>query len=232
VAQLDGGQQRTLLTVINLLVAPAVEDGLLADPTAGFERPALSKTGWLDWPEEIIAKFEATHDVRTDARLALGLPLLTAQRLSNVVRMGKQHRKGGKIRITQQKTGTSLAIPEHPALTVLLDAVPQDRLTFLVGRGGAAFTPKALAKRFVIWCREAGVPPGYSIHGLRKAACRCLAEAGCTAPEIMAISGHKSMTEVQRYIDAVNQERMGERAIARTKSFPSSDSDFPKEKKA
>jgi hypothetical protein len=39
------------------------------------------------------------------------------------------------------------------------------------------------------------------------------------------------MTEVQRHTDAVNQERIGERAIARTKSFPIDDSDFPKERR-
>ena len=44
------GRQRNLRTTIRVLIAPAVDDGLIADPTEGFERPALSKTGWLDWP--------------------------------------------------------------------------------------------------------------------------------------------------------------------------------------
>jgi hypothetical protein len=32
----------------------------------------------------------------------------------------------------------------------------------------------------------------------------------------MAISGHKSLAEVERYTRAVEQERMAERAMART----------------
>jgi integrase len=105
------GAQRDRLTVIRALIAPGVEDGLMADPTAGFERPALSKTGWRDWPEELIAQYEAHHAIGTDARLALGLGLYTAQRRADVVRMGKQHVKDGWLSVTQQKTGTSLPIP-------------------------------------------------------------------------------------------------------------------------
>jgi integrase len=226
------GAQRTLRTVINVLIEPAIEDGLIADPTAGFERPALSKTGWRDWPEELIEQYEAHFPKGHDARTALDLGLYTGQRKSDVVRMGKQHRKLGKIAVTQQKTGTSLKIPEHPALTESLDLVPKDRLTFLVTSRGAPFTAGGFGMHFAKLCREAGIPPGYSFHGLRKACCRRLAEAGCSAPEVMAISGHKSMTEVQRYIDAVNRERLGEQAIARTNLSPIADPAFPKEQKA
>ena len=31
---------------------------------------------------------------------------------------------------------------------------------------------------------------------------------GCTAPEIMSVSGHRSLAEVQRYIDAANRRTM------------------------
>jgi integrase len=37
------------------------------------------------------------------------------------------------------------------------------------------------------------------MHGLRKAAARPLAEAGCTTHEIAAITGHKTLSEVERY---------------------------------
>jgi integrase len=53
-------------------------------------------------------------------------------------------------------------------------------------------------------------------HGLRKAACRRLAEAGCSANEIAAISGHATLKEVARYTAAVDQARMARNAMART----------------
>jgi len=46
-----------------------------------------------------------------------------------------------------------------------------------------------------------------SAHGLRKAAARRLAEAGCTEHEIAAITGHASLREVQRYTKAADQKR-------------------------
>ena len=51
--------------------------------------------------------------------------------------------------------------------------------------------------------------------GLRKAACRRLAEAGCSANEIAAISGHATLKEVARYTKAVDQARMARNAMAR-----------------
>ena len=52
-------------------------------------------------------------------------------------------------------------------------------------------------------------------HGLREACCRRLAELGCTIPQIMAISGHKSLAEVERYIKAASQKLLAHQAIAR-----------------
>jgi integrase len=53
-------------------------------------------------------------------------------------------------------------------------------------------------------------------HGLRKTACRRLAEAGCSANEIMAISGHATMKELIRYTKAADQARLARNAMART----------------
>jgi integrase len=70
-------------------------------------------------------------------------------------------------------------------------------------------------------CNEAGLPKGTSAHGLRKAACR-LAEAGCSANVIAAISGHATLREVQRYTAAADQARMARSAIdTMVAAFPS-----------
>ncbi|GAD11270.1 hypothetical protein GFGA_1c0180 [Gluconobacter frateurii NBRC 103465] len=50
-----------------------------------------------------------------------------------------------------------------------------------------------------------GLPPGCSPHGLRKAAARRLAEAGCTTHQIAAITEHRSLAEVARYTQAAKQ---------------------------
>ena len=58
--------------------------------------------------------------------------------------------------------------------------------------------------------------PNCSAHGLRKAAARRLAEAGCTAHEIGAITGHISLSELVRYTRAADQRRLAEAALAKT----------------
>ena len=98
-------------------------------------------------------------------------------------------------------------------MTLLLEVVPKERLTFLVNSKGAPFGLRSFSKHFWLWCREAGIPEGYTFHGLRKVACRRLAQAGCSAPEIMAISGHKSLAEVQHYIDAVIRSAWASRPL-------------------
>jgi integrase len=56
------------------------------------------------------------------------------------------------------------------------------------------------------------LPKHCSIHGLRKSASRRMAESEVTAHEIMSITGHKTLSEVQRYTDAVDRERLAEQA--------------------
>jgi hypothetical protein len=55
----------------------------------------------------------------------------------------------------------------------------------------------------------------HKLKSLRKAACRALAHAGCTAPEIMAVSGHSTLAQVQIYIEEVESERLASAAIGK-----------------
>ena len=103
----------------------------------------------------------------------------------------------------------------HPDLQAVLDVVPANQLTFLITRSGKPFTPSDFSEQFRAWCDEADLPKQCSAHGLRKAAWRRLAEAGCSANEIAAISGHASLREIERYTKAADQARMARNAMAR-----------------
>ena len=52
-----------------------------------------------------------------------------------------------------------------------------------------------------------------SLHGLRKSAARRLAEAGCSAKQIAAVTDHASLREVERYTLAADQERLARDAV-------------------
>jgi integrase len=151
----------------------------------------------------------------------LALLLYTAQRSSDVVRMGRQHVREALLCVTQQKTGTPLAIPVHPTLAAVIDATPSQHLAFLATEYGKPFSADGFGHWFRDRCNEAGLPKPCTAHGLRKAACRRLAEAGCSASIIASISGHKTLREVERYTKAADQARMAKAGIAATvTAFP------------
>jgi integrase len=98
------GVARILLTTIRALTTLALDDGLIAsDPAASIKRPKLQ--GEIRaWTDEEIAAYESFHPIGTPARLAFALALYTAQRASDLVRMGRQHIRNGAIEVRQQKT--------------------------------------------------------------------------------------------------------------------------------
>jgi hypothetical protein len=50
------------------------------------------------------------------------------------------------------------------------------------------------------------------MHCLRKGHCRQLAESGATPHEIKAHSGHRTLTEVARYTEGVDNKRLAAEA--------------------
>jgi integrase len=142
-----GGAAVTFLATVRALLRHAVAGGLREDdPTIGLRRPRTKSTGgWYSWSEDDIARFESHHPIGSRARLALALLLYTAQRRSDVIRMGRQHIRntddGPVIQVRQQKTAAPLEIPIHPELQVVIDGTPAEHLTFLVTRSGGPFNP-------------------------------------------------------------------------------------------
>jgi integrase len=211
-----------LLRLLRTLMAHAIDLGWRRDdPTAGVKRLRHRSEGFTTWEEEHIEAFLARYQPGSRAHLAFSLLLYTGQRRGDVVRMGRQHVRAGVLSIVQGKTGQEVSIPIHPNLRAALDALPRDNLTFIMSERGKPMTPEG----FTNWFRKLveGVvddqgkrllPDGLSPHGLRKATCRRLAEAGCSAHEIMAISGHQTLAEVTRYTVAANRVHLAERAVA------------------
>lgn len=211
-----------LLRLIRTLMAHAIDLGWRRDdPTASVKKLRHRTEGFATWEEDHIDAFLAHYELGSRAHLAFSLLLYTGQRRGDVVRMGRQHVRAGVLTLVQQKTGQEVSIPMHPNLRSVLDALPRDNLTFIMSERGKPMTPEG----FTNWFRKLveGVidedgkrllPDGLSPHGLRKATCRRLAEAGCSAHEIMAISGHQTLAEVTRYTVAANRVQLAERAVA------------------
>jgi integrase/predicted DNA-binding transcriptional regulator AlpA len=183
------------------------------DPTAGVK--GYKSKEIHTWSEDEISIFEKRWLEGTRERLTFALLLYTGQRGSDVYRMTWGDIVGGAIRVAQQKTAAKLAIPIHGALHRVLSLAKRDHASILVTSYGEQFSVKGFGQMVSAAIQEAGLPVRCKAHGLRKAAARRLAEAGCSASEIAAITGHKTLAEVERYTRAADQERLARQAIQR-----------------
>jgi integrase len=211
------GMANVTRAVLSKIMSYAIATGVRADnPFAGLERYRLGTHH--TWTDAEIAQFERRWRLGTRERLAFALLLYTGQRGGDVVKMVRNDIVDGRIRVSQDKarkgTTNELMIPIHPALARALKAGPvvgmQHIITDARGRPLRGLT-KLIAKAV----ERAGLPPHCKAHGLRKAALRRLAEAGSTTKEIAAMSGHRSLSEIERYTACADQARLAQSAVAK-----------------
>lgn len=186
--------------------------------------------GFKTWSEEDVIKYETRHPIGTKARLALDLYLYTGVRRSDVVKLGPQMERDGKLYFTETKGHARITkIHEIPILAPLrlsIEATAVGHLVYLVTRDGRPHSAKAFGGWFKRRCREAGVDPDLSAHGLRKlGAVRCV-EAGATEHQLMALFGWASTKQAAIYTRKANRARLEAEAATflegqnRNKSVP------------
>lgn len=210
-------QANALRNVLRQMFQFAFDHGWRTDnPVRDIKKLKYKKKPFPTWSEADIEAFEARWPLGTRARLALALLLYTGQRRSDVICMGPKSIHNGSIEVVQEKTEAHLFIPMHPQLLAAIEVGPCGEQAFLVTQTGKPF---ASGNAFYNWFKEcaikAGVQAKLGPHGLRKAAARRMAEAGCTPHQIASITGHQSLAEVERYTKGVRQRVVAEEAMQR-----------------
>ncbi len=197
-------------------------DWIKSNPARLTKAYKITGTGFHTWDEGEIAQFFNTHEPGTMAHRAVTLMLYTGAARVDAVKLGPMNLKGGRLEYRRQKTaktnGVLVSIPIHPDLAEVLADCPADR-PFLATVHGKSRTPGGLGNLVRKSCDKAGLPQ-CTPHGLRKACARRLAEAGATAHEIMAVTGHKTLAEVQRYTETAMREGLADSAHAKLLSRP------------
>lgn len=196
------------------LLTYAVDNGWRNDnPVAGI-RPY--KLGTLHtWSEEELAAFEAQWPLGTRERLAYSLLLFTGQRVGDVVRMRRSDISGGTIAVVQQKTGAELTLALHPTLLAALRAYPAKGIFLIGDKNGRPISAATLSRLLRVAARAADLAPRCVPHGLRKALMRRLAEHSASSKEIAAVSGHKTLGEIERYTKASDHRKLSASAMAK-----------------
>lgn len=169
------------------------------------------------WTEAQIS--HALAHLREDLRRVALLGLYTGQRRGDLISLTWAAYDGSSIRLRQAKTGVLLVLPVHPILKAELDAWKAERADSLMilttPRTGAWKDGNFLSHEMAKGLKKIDLPAGLNVHGLRKAAARRLAEAGCTVHEIASITGHRSLQMVQHYTTSADQQRLAGAAVAR-----------------
>ena len=181
------GSANDLLKKIRTLIKFAIDAGWRSDdPTLRIK--TFREQEFHTWTEDEIAQYEERWSVGSRQRTAFALHLYTGQRRADVARMAWTDVAGNAINVVQAKTGARLTIPLHPSLSEALRAWPRKHVVILTTAFNKPFSYAGYGNMMADAIAAAGLPDRCVLHGLRKAAARRLAEAGCTEKEIAAVT--------------------------------------------
>lgn len=205
---------------LRAIMEHAIDIGWIEVNPVGRRRPfKVAVDGYPTWPDDQIALFHKHWPRGAKQRVAFDLLLYLGQRTIDTVVMARNHiaKEDGRarIRVTQEKTGASGYIALHADLRATLDEGPLGGLYLIETAEGAPRTVKGFYNWLKAAAADAGCDPKLSPHGLRKAAATRLIDAGCSAAEAAAITMHRSLAELERYIKARDQKRLADAAIER-----------------
>lgn len=147
------------------------------------------------WADADVAAFEAVAPVYM--RLAIQLALWTGQRKGDLLRLSWSDFDGFNLRLTQSKTKARVLVPMGPLAEVLRSQVGSGAI--LRNSRGAAWTSDGFNTSWRKCCAKAGIT-SLTFHDLRGTAITRMALAGCTVPEIAAVTGH-SLKDVETILD-------------------------------
>jgi enterobacteria phage integrase len=198
--------------VLRMAYNVAVKEGLVEyNPFIGIR---AFKTGTHHtWTEGELRQFEQCWKIGTRQRLAYELLLCLDQRTGDTARMKRSDIENGELHVIQEKTGTALVLPVTQELVTAMRACPQNGFHLICQQNGRPLTTHGLASIMNRAIKKAGLPGRCVPHGLRKAAIRRMAEDGKSAKEIAAVSGHKTLREIERYTEAADQRLLARRAL-------------------
>ena len=195
VARVSGDREAdNRLSVVSAMITWAKDNGFLtANHVAGFKRLHRSDRSEMIWLPEHIEAFMGVASV--ELQRALILALHTGQRQGDLLRLTWSNYDATRALITlrQGKTNRRVGIPCTSALRRMLDSVEKTSAVILATKTGLPWKSRYFKAQWEATSRKAGIEDLH-FHDLRGTAVTMLAEAGCTTPQIAAITGHSLKT--------------------------------------
>ena len=209
------GRANPTRAALSQVMAYAIATGVRTDnPFSGLERYRLGTHH--TWTDAEIAQFERRWRLGTRERLAFALLLYTrATRRRRCEDGSQRHCQRSHTGVPGQGAQGHDKRADDPN-----PSCPRKGATgWPRGRNAAHHhrCPRSAAQGLTALIEKAvklaGLPAHCVAHGLRKAALRRLAEHGSTTKEIAAVSGHRSLSEIERYTARADQARLARSAV-------------------
>jgi enterobacteria phage integrase len=181
------------------------------DPSQGIERPKTNEI--RSWTEDELATFEAYWPIGTKQRTAFALMLFVGSARVDTHKLTWRQIDSRTVEYTRNKTNVDVTLKVHEALKAALAATPRTQVVIITTEFGQPFTVNGFSRFMRDAIHKAGLPLSCQPHGLRKSLGRRLAEIGASTQEIMAVLGHKTLEEAERYTRDADRKRAGNSAI-------------------
>jgi enterobacteria phage integrase len=198
---------------LRILIKHAIDKGWLKhDPSMGIKRPKGKEI--RAWTDAELAAFERRWPIGTKQRTAYALMLNMGTARVDTHRL-TWHQVDTDATYTRHKTGVAVEMAVAEELQKTLEATPRKHVTVINTEYGKPYTVDGFSRFMRDAITAAGLPLDCQPHGLRKTLGRLMADAGCTAHEIMAALGHNTLAEAERYTREADRRRGGKRAVVK-----------------
>jgi integrase len=196
-----GGHARNIMACLGSFMRWCVETGRRHDnPTKLVRQLPQSQSSRLVTDAEFSAVYEHAPPM---VRIAMTIGLRTAARPADILKLGPQHVRDGKLWFDQNKTENAVCI----ALIGDLARIVNDHLsqsivypTFVHTRGGNAYTVDGFAALMRKAKLDAGIEDAFGLSQLRPKAATDVYQSTSDVKKVMALTGHKTEAQALRYI--------------------------------
>lgn len=217
----EPGKANSAISVFSKVFTFCVSFGWMQfNPTREVIRPSLGeRRPWT--PEEFSRADENFSEYYRDV---LWLGVLTGQRASDLVKAQWTDIEDGYLHVQQIKCKrgdkpTHVWIPISGALKEFLDSLRARTVvgaTILLTMNGRRWDLRAMKSGFAAELKRICIPNttmgGVSLHGLRHTFATMMRDNGSPDEDIISITGHKTPSVLQRYLDKFNKKKVAVRA--------------------
>jgi integrase len=182
-----------VMRVLRLILNFAMDEGALSDNPAERQRLTSRPPRQAIWKPEDVRRFVETAKASGRASMALAVLLGASlgQREGDILALGWSQYDGAAIALRQRKTGRLIAVPVIVDVRAALDVTAKVSPSIIVSETtGAPYREDHFRHEFARLRAAAGLD-GLWFMDLRRTAVVWLAEAGCSVPEISAVTGHQ-----------------------------------------